>query len=302
MPVPINRNTDTSYGILGAIKNFISPPGYVSRGPLGSSPRGSQPASTANRPVGTQAVLGGKPVYWGGDNYGWQQLNQTGTSATLNALNSPGALAAFTGAGSNPAERAYQTEKDRVAQLTAQDPELQRYEAARKAAVAPGATPEQVQSAEDIGMQIWAKANPKLAAKVKPGQSGYEAIQGVLNAGAMGAPMNLPFDTSKLLGGTPAPQGLSYAGTTPASIPGGTPIKSGGFPTGQAAMFERFLQGQGPSAAGLTASPLGVAQPIGALNYGGAVQPLGTALADDFYKSEKAQELAKMFANSRFAQ
>jgi len=58
------------------------------------------------------------------------------------------------GSGS-AAERAYETEKSRVAQLTAQDPELQRYEAARKAAVAPGATPEQVQSAEDIGMQIW---------------------------------------------------------------------------------------------------------------------------------------------------
>ena len=52
-------------------------------------------------------------------------------------------------------DRAYQQEFSRVAQLTAQDPELQRYEAARKLAVAPGATPEQVQSAENIGMQIW---------------------------------------------------------------------------------------------------------------------------------------------------
>ncbi len=85
----------------------------------------------------------------------------------------------FAPVGSSPAaERAYQAEKSRVAQLTAQDPELQRYEAARKLAVAPGATPEQVQSAEDIGMQMWAKANPKLAAKIKPGQAGYDAIQG----------------------------------------------------------------------------------------------------------------------------
>lgn len=82
------------------------------------------------------------------------------------------------GGGSPAAERAYQSEKSRVAQLTAQDPELQRYEAARLKAVAPGATAEQVQSAEDIGMQMWAKANPTLAAKVKPGQSGYDAIQG----------------------------------------------------------------------------------------------------------------------------
>jgi hypothetical protein len=80
--------------------------------------------------------------------------------------------------GGTPAERAQAAETSRIAQLTAQDPELQRYEAARLKAVAPGATAEQVQSAEDIGMQMWAKANPKLAAKVKPGQAGYDAIQG----------------------------------------------------------------------------------------------------------------------------
>lgn len=111
----------------------------------------AKPQRQSERPVGTQAVLGGKPVYWGGDNYGWQQLNQTGTSATLNALNSPGALAAFTGTGSSPAERAYQTERSRVAQLTAQDPELQRYEKARAGAK----TQEEMNAARDIGMQIW---------------------------------------------------------------------------------------------------------------------------------------------------
>jgi hypothetical protein len=57
--------------------------------------------------------------------------------------------------GQQAADRAYQQELSRVAQLTAQDPELKRYEDARLKAVAPGATPEQVQSAEDIGMQIW---------------------------------------------------------------------------------------------------------------------------------------------------
>jgi len=82
--------------------------------------------------------------------------------------------------GGTPEERAQAAETSRIAQLTAQDPELQRYEAARLKAVAPGATAEQVQSAEDIGMQMWAKANPTLAAKVKPGQSGYDAIQGAM--------------------------------------------------------------------------------------------------------------------------
>ena len=96
--------------------------------------------------------------------------------------------------GGTPEERAQAAETSRVAQLTAQDPELQRYEAARLKAVAPGATAEQVQSAEDIGMQMWAKANPTLAAKVKPGQSGYDAIQGAMagQAATQGLGYQLP--------------------------------------------------------------------------------------------------------------
>jgi len=69
---------------------------------------------------------------------------------------SPVIPAASTFASVSPAaDRAYRQEFSRVAQLTAQDPELKRYEAARLKAVAPGATPEQVKSAEDVGMQIW---------------------------------------------------------------------------------------------------------------------------------------------------
>ena len=49
------------------------------------------------------------------------------------------------------AERAYQQEKSRVEQLTAQDPELQRYEKARAGAK----TQEEMNAARDIGMQIW---------------------------------------------------------------------------------------------------------------------------------------------------
>lgn len=40
-------------------------------------------------------------------------------------------------------------------------------------------TAEDIKKVEDIGMTAWAKANPKLAAKVKPGQSGYGVIQGL---------------------------------------------------------------------------------------------------------------------------
>jgi hypothetical protein len=102
------------------------------------------------------------------------------------------------GGGSSAAERAFQAEKSRVAQLTAQDPELKRYADARKLAVAPGATPEQVQSAEDIGMQIWAAKHGNLAKKVKPGQSGYEAIQRTLYPG--GTPASaLPAESEAML-------------------------------------------------------------------------------------------------------
>ena len=43
-------------------------------------------------------------------------------------------------------------------------------------------TPEDIKKVEDIGMTAWAKANPGLAAKVKPGQSGYGVIQGLEKA------------------------------------------------------------------------------------------------------------------------
>jgi hypothetical protein len=99
----------------------------------------------------------------------------------------------------NPSERAYQAEKSRVAQLTAQDPELQRYEAAQNLAVAPGATPEQVKSAENVGMQIWAQKYGKtLAPKVKPGQAGYDVIQRTLYPGGTSAPA-LPAESEAML-------------------------------------------------------------------------------------------------------
>ena len=84
----------------------------------------------------------------------------------------PNQLASSVELSSNPAERSYQQELSRTAQLTAQDPELQRYENARVAAK----TQEEMNSVRDMGMEMWAKANPKLAAKVQPGQSGFDTI------------------------------------------------------------------------------------------------------------------------------
>ena len=49
------------------------------------------------------------------------------------------------------ADRSYQQELSRTAQLTAQDPELQRYEAARSAAK----TQEEMNAVRDMGMEMW---------------------------------------------------------------------------------------------------------------------------------------------------
>lgn len=164
------------------------------------------------------------------------------------------------------ADRAYQQEVSRVAQLTAQDPELQRYKNARLKAVAPGATPEQVQSAEDIGMQMWAKANPTLAAKVKPGQSGYEAIQGTL-AGNMAR----------------AGQGFGMAEQL-VSTPQGFPTQVPGLPTGAG-----YSTGFGVTAdlapGAQTPPPYSTIRPSSELSGLGAA-PLGTAQTSVFGQPE----------------
>lgn len=201
------------------------------------------------------------------------------------------------GPGSPAAERAYQTEKSRVAQLTAQDPELQRYENARKAAVAPGATPEQVQSAEDIGMQIWAKKYGKLAEKVKPGQSGYEAIQRLQGTGSMGSPLNLPFDTSSPLGTTPPVSPASYESGQVAQGLGLSALPGNAFAGASAAPYAAF--NQGPT---LQSAPLGIPAEIPSASYDGVqgIQPVGSPVEKFNPKGEEAQKLLEMFKNSIF--
>ena len=199
------------------------------------------------------------------------------------------------------AERAYESEKARVSQLTAQDPELKRYEEASKKAK----TQEEMNAARDIGMQIWAQRNSTLAKKVKPGQSGYEVIQNELNAGQMGPVMDLPFDTTKPFSPTPIPpeqQSVTYEGVRPATLGEVTPITGGGFPTQQAAMFERFRQAISPTTPSFQGSPLGTATPpVGNLAYTGSIAPLGTAVEGGDFRSEQAQKLAEMFKKAQFA-
>lgn len=145
--------------------------------------------------------------------------------SSRNSIQAPSSFSA----SSPAAERAYQSEASRVAQLTAQDPELQRYERARRLAVAPGATAGQVQSAEDIGMQMWAKANPTLAAKVKPGQAGYDTIQGTLagQAAAQGHGFQMPQQIIPTPPpGVTSPQGLPAVNTfEPTATFGNNPLQ-----------------------------------------------------------------------------
>jgi hypothetical protein len=129
-----------------------------------------------------------------------------------------------TGAGfpiqSPAAERAYQAERSSVAQQAAQNPELQRYQdqaiLARQALQgynpASGPLPGAAQQAQDMGMAMWAKANPGLAAKVRPGQSGFGAIQNTLASSAATAGLQMPGQL------TPTPQ-IPGTTTFPTAIP-----------------------------------------------------------------------------------
>ena len=103
------------------------------------------------------------------------KANKGGVPGTLNkttgkwtATGSSSAPAATTPAAKTPptAPVTTQYQKDRAAIATAKTPE-------EKAAA--------TKTAETSGMAAWAKANPALAAKVKPGQAGYDIIQKTLN-------------------------------------------------------------------------------------------------------------------------
>ena len=59
-------------------------------------------------------------------------------------------------------------------------------------------TAEDIKKVEDIGMTAWAKANPGLASKVKPGQSGYELIKNMSGQGTDAYDANETFKPSDI--------------------------------------------------------------------------------------------------------
>ena len=217
------------------------------------------------------------------------------------------------------AERAYQQEASRVAQLTAQDPELQRYEKAREGAK----TQADMNAARDIGMQIWAQKHGGLAAKVKPGQSGYEAIQGVINAGAMGQPTemsafagaqptSLLFNPSNPLANAPQTGPIDYTTVAPSAFTGATGLGAessyfgGAANQQQAKMFTRFQDaapGGTPLQTGMNAllAPGSVPAPMASYQGAQGLSPVGASLNPDAnayassLASDKAQAQAEEF-------
>jgi hypothetical protein len=198
------------------------------------------------------------------------------------------------GGGGDPAERAYRQEVSRTAQLAAQNPELKRYADDAAAAKASG-DQARMDAMRDRGMEIWAKANPTLAAKVKPGQSGYDAIQRTLNAGAMGSPMNFPFDSSNLLAPAPAAAAPSYGVATPSPLTGVGSLQTNAFAGATATPYSNMLQGQT-----LQSAPLAMPSDQITASYEGTgqLQGVGTPIQGDQFATDKARQLMDMYLNA----
>jgi hypothetical protein len=248
-----------------------------------------------------------------------QQAQQTGMYGRYVPGKDQKSFASSSASSSPAAERAYQQEASRVAQLTAQDPELQRYEKAREGAK----TQADMNAARDIGMQIWAQKHGGLAAKVKPGQSGYEAIQGVINAGAMGQPTemsafagaqptSLLFNPSNPLANAPQTGPIDYTTIAPSAFTGATGLGAessyfgGAANQQQAKMFTRFQDaapGGTPLQTGMNAllAPGSVPAPMASYQGAQGISPVGTSLNPDAnayassLASDKAQAQAEEF-------
>lgn len=153
---------------LGSLLEFATPLGFA-LSPLIPNTVLAQPKQTG-RPEGSMATLGGQPVQWMDNKWvpfltEGQMARQQQAKMTMNAPAAPSLP-------SPASQRAYETEKQIVAQQTAQDPLLQKYKVADLTkAYNTAKTPEEKQQ---IGLQIWATTNPQLAQRLKPGQVGYE--------------------------------------------------------------------------------------------------------------------------------
>lgn len=232
-PTPPASSGINPLSALGSFFNPLSPQGAI----LGLTQlEGSSPApvdSPARREA--MARYAAKSGMFG--KYGAENVPFKVPVMSTPAASPAPAAKSFNAAAVAPRERAYLEEKSRIAQLTAQDPELQRYEAARKLAAAKGATPEQEKAAEDIGMQIWAKKYGGLAEKVKPGQAGYDVIQKTLYP--QGAPLPPLSEASQAMLNEIAPANAQGVRENIVPMPGQGPV----FGTESEAMYQAVTGG-----------------------------------------------------------
>jgi hypothetical protein len=234
----------------------------------GSVPR--PPAFTSATGAPTPASPASAPAARGG--------SVTPPSSSARSTPSP---QRFSGGGSAtfapPAERAYTEEVSRTAQLTAQNPEMQRYEAARQADLKSG----DFSKSEDIGMEMWARKNKTLAKAVKPGQAGYDVIQRVLqedakpNVGAFA-------ETTPIF-----PGAQNYFSGQYQATPGATTLDLGAFTTQQNIPFAP------PQSIGQFPFQPPTQAPVLTQGFGAApgIDSLGA-----FTREQLSQELLKKFA------
>lgn len=98
----------------------------------------------------------------------------------------PNLTSSFNPMTASAPDRTYEVEKQRVAQLAAQDQLTKKYQVADLTKAYNAAkTPEEK---EKLGLQIWATTNPQLAQKLKPGQLGYtEATSAFMSSSPLGS-------------------------------------------------------------------------------------------------------------------
>ena len=146
LSTPSTRNTDAgkalgkALGIAPAIANLENEMRYMDS----QLQRGSLPYLGNEMRYATNAISQGRNPYG-------RPLNgiETGKYGPTDWNPNANPLASVTSNGA--VDRAYQQELSRTAQLTAQDPELQRYEKARAAAK----SQEEMNSVRDMGLAMW---------------------------------------------------------------------------------------------------------------------------------------------------
>jgi hypothetical protein len=180
--IPLLQQAGIGAGIagLGALANTAS------KAPS-NAPRTNRRANVGRNSYG--GVIGSIPPSANGESYRRAEL-RLGDAARAGGGGGGGGNAGYSLAssvgqsgGGSPADRAYQQEKARVAQMTEQDPMFKKYQVAELTKAYNAASPEEKNK---IGLQIWAATNPTLAKKVPSGQVGYQTSASMFGSQAFG--------------------------------------------------------------------------------------------------------------------